>query len=90
MKTKSIENTIEEYVISTVIGAYNTKKHWKKRGFDEPSSIDKALNYAYGQINSGIGETFTWEDAEKSFRELSDIANALAVYCKNRFIEKIL
>ena len=82
MKVKSIEDTIEEYVLSTVKGAYNVKKDWMKRGFNEESSIKRALNYAYGQINSGVGKTFLWKDAERSFRELSDIANALADYCK--------
>ncbi len=84
MKVKSVEDTIERYVLSTVKGAYNVKKDWMKRGFEEPSSIEKALNYAYGQINSGVGKTLAWEDAEKGFRELSNIANALADFCKKQ------
>lgn len=84
MKVKSVEETVENYVISTVAGAYRNKKHWKNKGYDEPSSINRALKYAFGQINSGVGETFSWEDAEKSFRELGDISNALADHCKTR------
>jgi hypothetical protein len=55
MKIKSVEDTLEEYVLSTVKGAYNTKKHWMNKGYDENSSIDRAIRYAFGQINSGIG-----------------------------------
>lgn len=81
MKTKSFEDTLEGYVLSTVKGAYRFKKYWMNKGYNENSSIERAINYAFGQINSAIGDSFSWEEAEFSFRELSNIANALANYC---------
>ncbi|MCK4902232.1 MAG: hypothetical protein KAS76_02660 [Thermoplasmatales archaeon] len=83
MKVKGVEETVEDYVISTVAGAYRNKRHWMKQRFDEDSSIKKALSWAYGQIDSGVGEVFTWEDAENGFREISEIANVFADYCKH-------
>ena len=82
MKVKSIEETLEDYVISTVGGAYRTKRHWINEGFDEKSAIKKTLNWAYSQIEAGIRQKFTWQDAEKGFREMTEIANVFADYCK--------
>lgn len=82
MKTKQIDETIENYLIGTVHGVYKTKRHWLKKGFDEESAIDKSIKYAFGQMKAGIGETFDWKDVENIFREIGVIANVLADSCQ--------
>jgi len=79
---KTIDETIENYLISTIIGAYKYKKHWMKKGFDEDSAIEKSVKYAIGQMKSGTGYTFNWEDVENMFREISVIATSFADLCK--------
>lgn len=79
---KKIEETIEDYVIGTIPGAYKTKRYWIKKGFDEDSAIEKAIKYAFGQMKAGIGESFNLKDAENGFREMGEIANVLADACK--------
>ena len=75
---KTIEETIENYLIGTIQGAYKTKRNWIKKGFDNSSAIEKATSYAFGQIEVGIGETFDWKDVEEMFREIGVIANVFA------------
>jgi len=82
MKTKTIDESVENYVIGTVQGAYRTKRNWMKKKFDEDSAIKKTLDWAYAQIEAGIGETFSLKDAEAGFREMSEIANILAEACR--------
>jgi hypothetical protein len=75
---KTIKETIENYLIGTIKGAYKTKKHWMKKGFEKSSAIEKAWRYAIGQIEAGIGENINWNDAEEIYREIGAIANAFA------------
>lgn len=82
MKTKTIHETLEDYVIGTVHGAYRTKRHWIKQGFEEDDAIKKTLSWAYAQVGVGTGDTFNLKDAENGFREMSEIANVLADACK--------
>jgi len=82
MKAKAFDETAENYVIGTIQGAFKTKRHWMKKGFDEDSSIEKAVSYAFGQIMAGTGSNVSLEDAEKAFREISAIAHSFADACK--------
>jgi len=75
---KTIDETMENYLIGTIPGAYKTKRHWIKKGFDKSSAIEKATSYAFGQIEAGIGRIFDWNDVEEMFREIGVIANAFA------------
>jgi hypothetical protein len=74
---KSKEEWIENYVIGAVQGAFKTKRYWMKKGFDAPSSIQKAVNYAVGQLSAGIGKS-NLTKAESAFREMGKIAEAFA------------
>ena len=82
MEVKSINESIENYLIGTIQGAYKTKRYWMKKRFTEENAINKSITYAIHQIQSGIGETYTLQDVENMFREIGDIANALADSCK--------
>lgn len=75
---KSIKETVENYLIGTIHGAYKTKRYWIKKGFDSNSAVEKATKYAFGQIEAGLGETFNWKDVEEIFREIGAIANVFA------------
>lgn len=83
VKGKSIDEVVENYVIGAIQGAFKTKRYWMKRGFNEESSIKKAINYATGQLNAGTGGNLSISDAEAIFREIGAIAEALADMCKH-------
>jgi len=82
MKMKIVDETVENYVIGTIQGAFKTKRHWMKKHSDEDSSIEKAVSYAFGQIIAGTGSNVSLEDAEELFREISAIADSFADACK--------
>ncbi len=40
------------YALSTVRGTLNTYHHWLRKGYSEKHSMDNAIKYAMGQIQS--------------------------------------
>ena len=80
---KNIDETIENYLIGTIAGAYKTKRYWMDKRFDEKSAIEKSVKYAIGQMESSIGNTLSWKNVESIFREISVISDSLADYCKH-------
>lgn len=78
MKIKSIEETVQNYVIGVIQGAFKTKRHWMKKGFDEKRAIENAIRYGIGQIRAGVGNICNIETAINIFREISQISTCFA------------
>ncbi len=77
-KTKSIEETVQNYVIGAIQGAFKTKRYWMKKGYDKDHAIKNAVNYGIGQVCAGIGDICDLETAVKMFREIAGISTAFA------------
>ncbi|MFX1518704.1 MAG: hypothetical protein ACFFCD_02105 [Promethearchaeota archaeon] len=81
VKTKSIEEYVENYVIGTIQGMLKTKRYWLRRGFSINRATENAMKYGVGQLSVGVGTTVTLKQAEGLFRELADLANEMADLC---------
>jgi hypothetical protein len=77
-RAKSIEEVVQNYVIGAIQGAYKTKRHWIKEGYDEAHAIKNAVKYGIGQISAGIGGTCDLKTAVKMFRKLAVISTTFA------------
>jgi len=77
VKVKPIEEWVENYVISTIQGAFKTKRHWMKEGYDEKHAIKNAVNYALGQLKASVSSD-NIETTIKAFREMAVIATTFA------------
>ncbi|MDE1765250.1 MAG: hypothetical protein KGI27_03130 [Thaumarchaeota archaeon] len=83
VKTKSIEESVENYVGSISVGMLKYKKHlMRDKNFSEADAIDKTLEYGMGMLRSGLGGTITPQRAAALFREQADINTALANICE--------
>lgn len=81
VKTKSVEEWVENYIIGTIPGMLKTKRYWLRRGFSIDRATENAIKYGVGQLSVGVGTTVTLKQAEGIFRELADVANAMADLC---------
>jgi hypothetical protein len=77
LKVKSIEQTIENYVLGTIQGAFKTRRYWMNQGYDEDHAIKNAVNYGVGQIKAGVSAR-NFEATIEMFREVAGIATAFA------------
>jgi hypothetical protein len=77
-KVKSLKETVQNYVIGTIQGAFKVKRHWVKQGYDEDHAVKNAVQYGIGQISAGVGRTCDLETTIKIFREIAEISTAFA------------
>ena len=78
VKVKSIEETVQNYVIGTIQGVFKTKRYWMKKGYDEDHAIKNAVQYGIGQIRAGVGDICDIETTIKTFREMAEISTVFA------------
>jgi len=82
LKVKSVEESVENYVIGTIQGAFKTKRYWRGQGYDENHAISNAVEYGIGQIKAGVNIQ-NLEHIIGVFREISGIATAFADMLEN-------
>ena len=73
MGPKTLKEAVDNYILSTILGTYKTKRHWMKQGYDEDKAIQNALNYALGMLKENPDPRYA-----EIFREMAAIANLLA------------
>lgn len=77
--TKSIEETVENYVASVPMAMWKYKKSlMRDKGFKEDYAIEKAIDFGEKMLGAGLGETVTPQLAIALFREFAAINTALA------------
>ena len=82
--TKTIEKSVENYVVSVPIAMWKTKRDlMQRKSFKEKYAIDQAINYGQNMLNAGIGKTVTPKHAATIFRELASINTAMAGWCED-------
>jgi len=77
VKVKSIEETVENYVIGVIPGVFKTKRYWMKKGYDEKHAIQNAVKYGIRQIEAGVS-AHNLETTINIFREMAVIATTFA------------
>lgn len=80
MKTKSLEEIVDNYIIGAIQGAYKQKRHWINKGFSESKAIENAINWAIRMLDESSDPGYH----ATIFRELEAIANALATVLEKR------
>jgi len=80
---ESYKESFEKDVIGAVQGTYKFKMSLMNRNFEKEKAMGKSINWGISQVEKGISKYFTWEDAENSLREMSEIATVLADKCEN-------
>lgn len=81
MKTISLDETIDNYILSTILGTYKTKRFWMKQGYNEEKAIQNATKYALGMLREKLDPKYI-----DMFREVAVIANFLADILENQIL----
>ncbi len=81
---KTIEKTVENYVVSVPLAMWKTKRDlMQRRNFKEGYAIEQAINYGKNMLNAGVGKTVTPQRAAQIFKELASINTAMADWCES-------
>ena len=84
LKVKSLEETVFNYIIGVLSGFPKEVNHWLKQGYSPEKAFENAYKWAIRQLESGVGETFSWKDIAAIFRITAQAINQLAKYCELR------
>jgi hypothetical protein len=78
---KPVEKWVDNYVLSTVRGMYNTYRYWRDQIYSEDHSIGNACKWGVAQLFAGVGDNHREKYAD-CFETISAISKSLAEYCR--------